>query len=187
MNSLPRWLISITDMPDPCQSSISEAACASTSSGSTAGPALKLKIRVSGLLPILFVLFLLLVARDGVAGEGGDALADLHVRERRVLLLEKRHVPRFGAPAESTTSAESAEKSAASIFSGPSRFPSVPQPAASVAARSDATNPCLISCLLVYCPCACPVSSSSSFSATRSTPASLVPPSRSISRTPSAE
>src|SRR5712692_2520215 len=56
MNSLPRWLISITDMPDPCQSSISAAACASTSSGRTAGPALKLKIRVAGLLPILFVL-----------------------------------------------------------------------------------------------------------------------------------
>src|SRR5204863_4309598 len=67
MNSLPRWLISITDMPEPCQSSISEAACASTSSGSTAGPVLKLKIRVSGLLPIFLVLFLL-----------GDAL---HARE----------------------------------------------------------------------------------------------------------
>src|SRR5216110_3785193 len=64
MNSLPRWLISITDMPDPCQSSISEAACASTSSGRTAGPALKLKIRVSGLLPIFLVLFLLGDALD---------------------------------------------------------------------------------------------------------------------------
>src|SRR5213592_3649334 len=39
MNSLPRWLISITDMPEPCQSSISEAAFSSTSSGRTAGPA----------------------------------------------------------------------------------------------------------------------------------------------------
>src|SRR3989442_907125 len=58
MNSLPRWLISITDMPEPCQSSISEAACASTSSGRTAGPALKLKTRVTGLLPIFLVLFL---------------------------------------------------------------------------------------------------------------------------------
>src|SRR5437899_2700710 len=64
MNSLPRWLISITDMPDPCQSSISAAACASTSSGRTAGPALKLKTRVSGLLPILFFLFLLRDALD---------------------------------------------------------------------------------------------------------------------------
>src|SRR5712691_4493805 len=53
MNSLPRWLISITDMPEPCQSSISAAACASTSSGRTAGPALKLKTRVAGLLPIV--------------------------------------------------------------------------------------------------------------------------------------
>src|SRR5260221_2401221 len=48
MNSLPRWLISITDMPEPCQASISEAACARTSSGRTAGPALKLKPRVTG-------------------------------------------------------------------------------------------------------------------------------------------
>ena len=46
MNSLPRWLISITDMPLPCQSSISAAAVRRTSSGSTAGPALKLKIRM---------------------------------------------------------------------------------------------------------------------------------------------
>src|SRR5258708_3488528 len=64
MNSLPRWLISITDMPDPCQSSISPAACASTSSGRTAGPALKLKTRVSGLLPIFLFLFLLGDALD---------------------------------------------------------------------------------------------------------------------------
>src|SRR5213078_3106973 len=69
MNSLPRWLISITDMPDPCQSSISEAACSSTSSGRTAGPALKLNTRVSGLLPILLVLFFLGDALD--AGELG--------------------------------------------------------------------------------------------------------------------
>src|SRR3989442_793318 len=70
MNSLPRWLISITDSPAPCQSSISAAACASTSSGSTAGPALKLNTRVTGLLPIggLF-LFLLGDALD--AGELG--------------------------------------------------------------------------------------------------------------------
>src|SRR5688500_6929002 len=48
MNSLPRWLISITDMPDPCQSSISSAAWRSTGSGSAAGPALKLNTRVIG-------------------------------------------------------------------------------------------------------------------------------------------
>src|SRR6185369_1938346 len=45
-NSLPRWLISITDMPLPCQSSISAAALRSTASGSTAGPALKLNTRI---------------------------------------------------------------------------------------------------------------------------------------------
>ncbi len=42
MKALPRWLISITDMPSPCQSSISSAAWRSTGSGSAAGPALKL-------------------------------------------------------------------------------------------------------------------------------------------------
>jgi len=42
MNSLPRWLISMTLMPLPCQSSISAAACCSTASGITAGPAEKL-------------------------------------------------------------------------------------------------------------------------------------------------
>src|SRR3989338_2014772 len=42
MNSLPRWLISITDMPLPCQSRSSSRARCNTSSGSTAGPALKL-------------------------------------------------------------------------------------------------------------------------------------------------
>ena len=46
MNSLPRWLISITDMPLPCQSSISSAHRRSTGSGRTAGPGLKLKGRV---------------------------------------------------------------------------------------------------------------------------------------------
>src|ERR1043165_5771472 len=45
MNSLPRWLISITPMPEPCQSSISSPARDRTSAGSIAGPALKLKIR----------------------------------------------------------------------------------------------------------------------------------------------
>src|SRR5437879_3954413 len=73
MNSFPRWLISITDMPEPCQSSISAAACASTSSGRTAGPALKLKTRVAGLLPIrLPVPFVLFLLRDALhSGELG--------------------------------------------------------------------------------------------------------------------
>src|SRR5262252_3994512 len=47
MNSLPRWLISITDMPLPCQSSISAAAVRNTGSGRTAGPGLKLKTRIN--------------------------------------------------------------------------------------------------------------------------------------------
>src|SRR5260221_2041809 len=42
MNSLPRWLISMTDMPEPCQSSISSRAFSKTCCGRTAGPALKL-------------------------------------------------------------------------------------------------------------------------------------------------
>src|SRR3982751_1580987 len=45
MNSLPRWLISITDMPLPCQSSSSSAARRRTGSGRAAGPGLKLKGR----------------------------------------------------------------------------------------------------------------------------------------------
>src|SRR5581483_4890219 len=50
MNSLPRWLISITDMPLPRQSSISSCARASTCSGSIAGPALKLYTRIASCL-----------------------------------------------------------------------------------------------------------------------------------------
>src|SRR5438477_2137368 len=46
MYSGPRWIISITDMPLPCQSSISSAAWRRTGSGRVAGPALKLKTRV---------------------------------------------------------------------------------------------------------------------------------------------
>src|SRR5262245_36186585 len=51
MNSGPRWLISMTHMPEPCQSSISAAAWRSTSSGNTAGPALKLNTLAIGPLP----------------------------------------------------------------------------------------------------------------------------------------
>src|SRR5262245_48327565 len=65
MNSWPRWLISITDMPEPCQSSISEAACSRTSSGRTAGPALKLKTRLlRRVLAVFFFIFLLGDALD---------------------------------------------------------------------------------------------------------------------------
>ncbi|CFP63528.1 Uncharacterised protein [Bordetella pertussis] len=42
---MPRWLISITDMPLPCQSSISAAACCSTASGKAEGPAEKFQGR----------------------------------------------------------------------------------------------------------------------------------------------
>src|SRR5262249_40933341 len=66
MNSLPRWLISITDMPEPCQSSISSAACSSTSSGSTAGPALKLKPRLLPGLAVLSVFFFIFLLGDAL-------------------------------------------------------------------------------------------------------------------------
>src|SRR4051812_15356004 len=44
-NSLPRWLISMTLMPLPCQSSISAATRRSTGSGRVAGPGAKLNGR----------------------------------------------------------------------------------------------------------------------------------------------
>src|SRR3954470_23523382 len=48
VNSLPRWLISITDMPASCQLTSSHLAFSSTSTGMVAGPAPKLKIREAG-------------------------------------------------------------------------------------------------------------------------------------------
>src|SRR6185503_11187976 len=48
-NSLPRWLISITDMPASCQLTSSHFAFSSTSTGMVAGPAPKLKMRAAGL------------------------------------------------------------------------------------------------------------------------------------------
>src|SRR5688572_28987029 len=48
-NSLPRWLISITDMPASCQLTSSHLAFSSTSTGMVAGPAPKLKMRATGL------------------------------------------------------------------------------------------------------------------------------------------
>src|SRR6476660_1166087 len=50
VNSLPRWLISITDMPASCQLTSSHLARSSTSTGIAAGPAPKLKIRAAGLM-----------------------------------------------------------------------------------------------------------------------------------------
>src|SRR5947207_14688156 len=44
-NSGERWLISMTDMPEPRQSSNSSRMRSSTESGSALGPALKLKTR----------------------------------------------------------------------------------------------------------------------------------------------
>src|SRR5215471_13500978 len=44
-NSGERWLISITDMPEPCQSSSSSRMRSSTESGRALGPALKLWTR----------------------------------------------------------------------------------------------------------------------------------------------
>src|SRR5512135_2728169 len=49
MNSRPRWLISITDMPASCQFTSSHFAFSSTSTGMVAGPAPKLKMRAAGL------------------------------------------------------------------------------------------------------------------------------------------
>src|SRR5687767_13792364 len=81
MNSGPRWLISMTDMPLPCQSSISSAACCSTSLGSTAGPAEKLKIWVTG-----FPAPVCLLATCGLGDDGRHALLQ-HVLGHRVRFL----------------------------------------------------------------------------------------------------
>src|SRR6185437_1821469 len=50
MNSRPRWLISITDMPASRQLTSSHFAFSSTSTGMVAGPAPKLKMRAVGLM-----------------------------------------------------------------------------------------------------------------------------------------
>src|SRR5580704_2458695 len=47
--SLPRWLCSITDMPEPAKSSSSARARSRAGSGRAAGPALKLMARVMAL------------------------------------------------------------------------------------------------------------------------------------------
>src|SRR6478672_5084622 len=49
-NSLPRWLISITDMPALCQLTSSHFAFSRTSTGIVAGPAPKLKMRAAALM-----------------------------------------------------------------------------------------------------------------------------------------
>src|SRR5471032_567002 len=50
MNSAPRWLISITDIPASCQLTSSHFAFSRTSTGMVAGPAPKLKMREAGLV-----------------------------------------------------------------------------------------------------------------------------------------
>ena len=54
VNSLPRWLISITPQPAPCQSSSSSLTCSSTSAGKTAGPAAKFQTRDMAALRLRF-------------------------------------------------------------------------------------------------------------------------------------
>src|SRR5438445_4167886 len=72
MNSLPRWLISITDMPASCQLTSSHFAFSSTSTGIVAGPAPKLKMRAAGLIrgaaDIAASVRRGLVARRGIRG-----------------------------------------------------------------------------------------------------------------------
>src|SRR5438132_599564 len=99
MNSLPRWLISITDMPDPVQSSISAEACASTSSGRTAGPALKLNTRVSGRLPIFLVLFLLRDALDARELGAFVQVDQAHALRRAPHLADLLHAHAYEHPA----------------------------------------------------------------------------------------
>jgi hypothetical protein len=49
MKALLRWLISMTDMPEPRQSGNSSRACSRTGAGNVAGPAAKLNTRTSNL------------------------------------------------------------------------------------------------------------------------------------------
>ena len=81
-NSLERWLISITDMPQPCQLNMSACACCSTSIGSMAGPAEKLKMRS---LLAAAILEAEALGRWGAAMDGGEAK-----RAGRLLLLARR-------------------------------------------------------------------------------------------------
>src|SRR5262249_39770699 len=86
-------------MPEPCQSSISAAACDSTSSGRAAGPALKLKILFTGRLPLVSAcMSVSAILRDRTAfghlsvritlGRLGDLL---HARELGALVEVDQH------------------------------------------------------------------------------------------------
>src|SRR5580700_6033211 len=79
---LLRWLISMTDVPPPCQSSNSSRACSRTSSGSTAGPGEKLKTRTTEILRVVgsrvgqLGLAILTLARQALdALEAGELIA----------------------------------------------------------------------------------------------------------------
>src|SRR5262245_61338471 len=88
-----RWLISITDMPTPGSATRSRCASSSTGSGSTAGPAAKLKIRVvvvAGITrtpPTPDSWLRTPVLRDGSreAGAGSRQFYDLHSQDVFVL------------------------------------------------------------------------------------------------------
>src|SRR6185312_10150765 len=95
MKSLPRWLISITDMPLPRQSRSSPCTRSSTGSGSAAGPALKLKTRCGAVtcadaappprmsLDVAVAVVIVLLLGDAL--EPGELLALAEVDERHAL------------------------------------------------------------------------------------------------------
>src|SRR3954471_1498202 len=79
-NSLPRWLISITDMPASCQLTSSHLAFSRTSIGIAAGPAPKLKMREAGLICAAVAIaiafrVLTLARRGGGVDHGAIAVA----------------------------------------------------------------------------------------------------------------
>src|SRR6185436_1928768 len=82
-NSLPRWLISITDMPASCQLTSSHFAFSSTSTGIVAGPAPKLKMRAAGLMcgaaAVAVFAIVVVAVHDGL--QPGKLLAGVEVDE----------------------------------------------------------------------------------------------------------
>src|SRR5437870_748056 len=88
MNSAPRWLISMTDMPASCQLTSSHLAFSSTSTGMVAGPAPKLKMRAAGLLPgavraVAVFAIVIVTVHDGL--QPGELLAHVQVDEGHAL------------------------------------------------------------------------------------------------------
>src|SRR4051794_6590482 len=86
-NSLPRWLISITDMPASCQLTSSHFAFSSTSTGIVAGPAPKLKMRAAGLMcgaaAVAVFAIVVVTVHDGL--QAGELLAGVEVDQRHAL------------------------------------------------------------------------------------------------------